>query len=478
MPTRILLVEDNPGDAVIFREKLNASDLDYELVHAKRLADGLEHVANGRFDILMVDLSLPDAQGMEAVERVRAAAPGSPLMVLTGLDDATAAAEAKKKGAVDYLVKWYVDSISLARYIRYAIAQYRMFEGEVLGPEGSLGGARPAQSEPGAPADDRREAGGGEDLSWDSSAVRAVEGWAAEGGGEEPMPAPTAEKGADPYRATLEASTGAVLIVAEDGRVVFANEAARAWVEQETYPWELAEGTRRIPRKGQALEQHAARTDWAGRRAFFVTLRPAKAEPRRASPKPAEPEPAAPKVDETVLHAAEAALGFVTRAEHQSAWMADVLRSALDLHRLAEADVQPDLVDVLDLANQAVREHRALAMQRGLPLRVASDRKKVIAFVDRNLVRQLLRRIVVDAVQGARHDGVRLRAAVEGDLSVIEAQWHEPSERPDAAEDGHTRLGRRLVERFAERCGGTFAHELDVTGRHTLTVRLPGRPEG
>lgn len=451
MPTRILLVEDNPGDAVIFREKLNASDLDYELVHAKRLAEGLEHVERGRFDILMVDLSLPDAQGMEAVEKVRAAAPQSPLMVLTGLDDATAAAEAKKKGAVDYLVKWYVDSLSLARYIRYAIAQYRMFEGEVPGPEGSaLGGARSeaGRSEPeGAPP--------------------------AEG----PDDAGPAEGEAGPFQAALEASTAAVLIVGEDRRVMFANEAARVWVEQETYPWELAEGTQRIPRKGQALEQHAARTDWAGRPAFFVTLRPARAVPRRAAPKPAASEPPAPRVDETVIYAAEAALGFVTRAERQSAWMADVLRSALDLQRLAEEDVEPDLIDVLDLANQAVREHRGLAMQRGLPLRVASERKKVIAYVDRNLARQLLRRIVVDAVQAARHDGVRLRAAVEGELSVIEAQWHEPSERQDAAEDGHTLLGRRLIERFAERCGGTFGHELDVTGRHTITVRLPGRPD-
>ena len=447
MPTRILLVEDNPGDAVIFREKLNASDLDYELVHAKRLAEGLEHVANGRFDILMVDLSLPDAQGMEAVEKVRAAAPDRPLMVLTGLDDATAAAEAKKKGAVDYLVKWYVDSLSLARYIRYAIAQYQMFEGEVPGPEGSPSAAR---------------------LEPDGEPEPAA---------LDPDEAPSSNGEAEPYRTALEASSAAVLIVGEDRRVVFANEAARAWVGQETYPWELAEGSQRIPRKGQALEQHAARTDWAGRPAFFVTLRPAKAEPRRASSKPAEPEPQAPQVDETVIHAAEAALSFVTRAERQSAWMADVLRSALDLQRLAEEDVQPDLVDVLDLANQAVREHRSLAMQRGLPLRVSSERKKVIAYVDRNLAKHLLRRIVVDAVQSARHDGVRLRAAVEGELSVIEAQWHEPSERQDAAEDGHTLLGRRLVERFAERSGGTFSHELDVTGRHTLTVRLPGRPD-
>lgn len=438
MPTRILLVEDNPGDAVIFREKLNASDLDFELVHAKRLGEGLDHLRGAHFDIMMVDLSLPDAQGMEAVVKVRQEAPDRPLIVLTGLDDATAAAEAKKQGAVDYLVKWYVDSVSLARYIRYAIAQYRMYDDA------------PGTQEDEAPQE------------------TPVEGRAV------PV---AAEPSAGPFRAVLEASTEAVLIVTEERSVVFANAAARAWVEGDAYPWPVEEGVRRIPRKGQALEQRAASTRWQERPAFLVTLGPARPPARPAPPKP-EPEQTGEAAEEpaaeTLVRAAEAALSFVARAERQSAWIADVMRSALDLYRTRPRDLQPDLVDVLDLANQAVREQRALAMQQGLPLRVRSQRKKVIAYADRNLVKRMLQRIVVDAVQSARHDGVKLRADVEGELSVLEAQWHEPG--TPRAEDGHAALGRRLVERLAELAGGTFAHDLDVTGQHTVTVRLPGRP--
>jgi CheY-like chemotaxis protein len=127
VPLRLLLVEDNPGDAVIFREKLGASPLAFDLVHVPRLRDGLEALEkDGPFDLLLVDLSLPDAQGIGVVRAVREAAPGLPLIVLTGLDDATVAAEAKREGATDYLVKWYMDSGSLARYIRYAVEQHRL----------------------------------------------------------------------------------------------------------------------------------------------------------------------------------------------------------------------------------------------------------------------------------------------------------------------------------------------------------------
>jgi CheY-like chemotaxis protein len=130
---RLLLIEDNPGDALIFREKIGASPLETSLVVAARLRDALDQLEGGAFDLVLVDLSLPDAQGLEAVDRVRKAVPHLPLIVLTGLDDAATAAEAKKRGAVDYLVKWYVDSPSLARYIRYAIEQYRLL-GDGGGP--------------------------------------------------------------------------------------------------------------------------------------------------------------------------------------------------------------------------------------------------------------------------------------------------------------------------------------------------------
>lgn len=450
MPTRILLVEDNPGDAVIFREKLNASDLDYELVHVKRLAEGLRQLADDRFDILMVDLSLPDASGLEAVVQVREASPDRPLIVLTGLDDATAAAQAKQRGAVDYLVKWYVDSVSLARYIRYAIAQYRMFPSEV------------------AAGDYEAVAAG--------AAPRAVEGRVVPGPPPEPVsepaPPPAAEVAEDPLREALVAGAVGVAVVEDGGRVVFANRVARRWVggEQAAYPWPLAVGRQRVERRGKPLEQRAVRTTWQGRPAFLVHLQ--------------EPEPAPetrPAEEDVLAGAARTALAFIERAQRQSEWTAGLLRAVLDLHRLEteRIDLQPALHDLAELAQQAAREVRSLAMQRGLAVRVTASRQKVMARVDRNVAARLLRRLVADAVQTVEREGVRLRVELEPEGAVIRAEWERDPEHTDAAAEAGLQLGQEVVERFARLLGGTCRHEEDRSGHRAVTVRLPaGSPNG
>ncbi|MDX1531094.1 MAG: response regulator, partial [Rhodothermales bacterium] len=422
MPTRILLIEDNLGDAVIFREKLDASDLDYDLVHTARLSEGLETLESGAFDILLVDLSLPDAQGIETVTRVRDAAPNVPLIVLTGLDDATAAAQAKKAGAVDYLVKWYVDSVSLARYIRYAIAQRRLLRDEGASTSRA---AKPRQA---GPEEATQERQGRERVVVEGQVMR---GRATHRNGAAPAAAePERDAGEsdrterEPLRVALEESGQALAVVTKRGRVAFATPAARAWMgeDEDVYPWAVEEGERRIPRKGQALHQQARPTTWAGESAYLVLL----SEAPRPEPMPEAPPPAtsAPP-PETLRRTAEAALSYVEHTEQRSGWMADVLRSALDLQhvRAEEVEPQPQRVDVLELAQQAVRKHRPVAMRRGIPLRVTSPRDKVVAWADRNAVAHLLRRLVLDAVQACGADGVTVTVRVEGDTSVVEAEW-------------------------------------------------------
>jgi sigma-B regulation protein RsbU (phosphoserine phosphatase) len=124
---RILLVEDNPGDARLLRVTLEeAASLRFELVHAARLSEALERVGTAPADVVLLDLSLPDAQGMETVTRMLAAAPGVPIIVLTGLTDERVAVAAVQAGAQDYLVKGTVDGGTLARAIRYAMQRKRM----------------------------------------------------------------------------------------------------------------------------------------------------------------------------------------------------------------------------------------------------------------------------------------------------------------------------------------------------------------
>jgi len=118
----ILLFEDNPGDARLFREFLHEEELvEVELDHVERLKTGLEHLSLRKPDVILLDLGLPDSQGMETFTQVYAQAPEVPIVVLTGLNDTEQAVEAVRKGAQDYLVKGDVSGGLLVRAVRYAI---------------------------------------------------------------------------------------------------------------------------------------------------------------------------------------------------------------------------------------------------------------------------------------------------------------------------------------------------------------------
>lgn len=127
-PTRILLVEDNPGDANLLREMLrqfHSHDLDFELAEAPRLVAAINRLQESCFDVVLLDLSLPDSQGIATVARVRETRPTLPIVVLTGLDNDDLATEALRRGAQDYLVKGQFDRRMLMRRIRYAIERQR-----------------------------------------------------------------------------------------------------------------------------------------------------------------------------------------------------------------------------------------------------------------------------------------------------------------------------------------------------------------
>jgi len=136
---RILLIEDNPGDTRLIREMLfEANGCAAELECEETLASGLERLASERFDVLLLNLTLPDSQGLETLHRVHPSEQKVPVVVLTGLEDDETAQKSLESGAQDYLVKGKITADSLGRVIRYAMVRRSAEEALAAGSSGFL----------------------------------------------------------------------------------------------------------------------------------------------------------------------------------------------------------------------------------------------------------------------------------------------------------------------------------------------------
>jgi PAS domain S-box-containing protein len=124
-PIRILLIEDNAVDArlleLLLGEQSSQSSVQHQLVRVEQLSDGLAQLGSQRFDVILLDLSLPDSQGFETFQKAHAGARETPILVLSGMDDENLAIRAVREGAQDYLVKGRIDGYLLSRAISYAI---------------------------------------------------------------------------------------------------------------------------------------------------------------------------------------------------------------------------------------------------------------------------------------------------------------------------------------------------------------------
>jgi signal transduction histidine kinase len=121
-PIRILLVEDNLVEARLLQELLSDAKVTrFDITRAGRLDEAIDTARRGDFDIILLDLSLPDASGIETFRRLHAAVENLPIVVLTGMEDETIALTALQEGAQDYLTKQFSDGSSIERAIRYAM---------------------------------------------------------------------------------------------------------------------------------------------------------------------------------------------------------------------------------------------------------------------------------------------------------------------------------------------------------------------
>lgn len=126
-PLSTLLVEDDPTDALLVRSTLETSaDPPFLVTTATTLAECRAHLASSRFDVLLLDLNLPDSRGLPTLESVCSVYPDLAVLVFTGLNDRQTKVAALRAGAQDYLDKGQLQTVLLGRLIRYAVERFAL----------------------------------------------------------------------------------------------------------------------------------------------------------------------------------------------------------------------------------------------------------------------------------------------------------------------------------------------------------------
>lgn len=123
---RVLLVEDNELDARTLQRALqrNEGPTEFEVDHVSDLKSAIGALDTVGYDCVLLDLSLPDSEGLIGVDSITQHTPHAPVVVLTGLNDPATAVEAVERGAQDYLAKDGMNPALVARSIRYAVARH------------------------------------------------------------------------------------------------------------------------------------------------------------------------------------------------------------------------------------------------------------------------------------------------------------------------------------------------------------------
>ena len=127
--TRGLLIEDDPDDALLFMNLMKSGHgpfPQFAFKHVTSLRQGLDALAQGGLDVVLLDVQLPDSRGIATVQKLRERFPDVPVVALTGLPDESVGIEALRIGAQDYVVKGSLDGHSLKRTINYAVERQRM----------------------------------------------------------------------------------------------------------------------------------------------------------------------------------------------------------------------------------------------------------------------------------------------------------------------------------------------------------------
>ncbi|HLO58993.1 MAG TPA: hybrid sensor histidine kinase/response regulator [Bacteroidales bacterium] len=129
-PLNILLVEDNRGDVALFKELLRESDISFKLTHSSSVKETISQHSSSIFDLILLDLGLPDSNGIDTLKRIKECFVNTALIIMTGWDDGETALQALREGAQDYLIKNRMNADMVSRSIKYSIERKKI--GELL----------------------------------------------------------------------------------------------------------------------------------------------------------------------------------------------------------------------------------------------------------------------------------------------------------------------------------------------------------
>ncbi len=464
IPYKLLLIEDNLGDARLIRAMLAAKKSTFAVEHVDRLSAGLACLAEGEFDAVLLDLSLPDAQGLDTFDQANALAMNVPIIVLTGLNDETLATEAIHRGAQDYLVKDNVNGDVLMRAIYYAVERNQLI------------------------------------IELQASESR--------------------------FRKIITSSVNGIIVIDQQGEVCFVNPAAEALFEhapgkflgaQFGYPLivdSVTELNLLLSGKEQRIiEMHVVETEWEGKPAFLASLRDITARRRMIE---AEQDLMRMR-DEfianvshelcTPLFAISGAVKLLQKQKiqeptMQQEFMAIIGNNAirlktlvddlLDLSRLEAGRLPLELkeVNVNVLVDTTLQSLKGLADAKNIQITQKLPTHSLLIKADWHRLQQVLVNLVGNAIKfspnacsicvtaEAKQQSVILKVIDEGDGIAAESlpklfdKFYQIN-ASDAHAYGGTGLGLHISKRIIESHGGQIGVESELGKGSTFYCILP-----
>jgi signal transduction histidine kinase len=491
-PIKVLLIEDNPSDARMIQIMLSGLEatwltpLDFSVVHVDRLAAGLDCLTGGEFDVVLLDLMLPDSKELNTLAEMQTRGPDVPIVVLTGAGDERTGFRAVRAGAQGYLMKGEVRRTLLVRTILHAIERHRLWA----------------------------------ELQASRKALREYLGQL-----EERVQERTTEIHAQYARleAVLDSTSDGIIVTDREGEILQANPVAEGWLRQTLSPEDaerLEEAVREVacraderPERvleltGLDLGLKAAPITGAGlgEAAVVVAIHDVshlkvldRMKTRFVSNVSHELRTPITtiKLYASLMERSPEKWGqylvpLVQEAERQVRLVEDILQiSHIDTGRM---EVKPRPTPLNELVSEILTTHKGVASEYGLTLELQLNEPGPVAQVDPNRMMQVLNNLVVNAIHytpqgrqvvistGREEADGRMWATVkvsdtgmgipEEEIPHIFDRFFRGKEPRDMQLPG-TGLGLAIVKEIVDLHGGRVTVESQVGEGSTFAVWLP-----